>query len=421
MNEKNLPTYLGDFLRNLRKSKKLRLEDLADENLSPFTISLFERNEQQSMDTAKKIVNKLGYSWEDILQQLTEEIEQEDSFTLTGNELYFRILETQTLVELNDQPEGIERINDLNMRNDSLYAIARPYFKGIYLLKKDKVDQAIQCFHDSIIQSHAQPEWSYLNIESMSYRHLALIAHQKRKTEEALHNIAQGLTTYVDQGIRTYPKYRLLIDQINYLHHIGQTDTAFANAEKLWTERKEIPVTRLLLELINLYGQLLHQKNCGDGAIAIIGDGIYLARQSRDPDMSMTLWTTLGELSYQNNEWDLAKDCFETALKLSAKTSQKHLISKAHRHLGELYLEEREWSMADEHLTRSLEQCHSADDTLSIWQLLIKKHVYQGDYEQALQFCKHAMLIAKDSSYPKEKEAIRLLEAQCSAQLYYAT
>ena len=84
---------IGELIRRVRKLKGLRLEDLADENISPATISNVERGVSHvRQDKMFYLLEKLGISIEEIPTLLLEEKKEAET-------LKFELLFAESLQE----------------------------------------------------------------------------------------------------------------------------------------------------------------------------------------------------------------------------------------------------------------------------------------------------------------------------------
>jgi tetratricopeptide (TPR) repeat protein len=251
----------------------------------------------------------------------------------------------------------------------------------------------------------------------MSYRHLAYISYLHGKVEQALELVTQGLHTYIEHETRNYPKFRLLMDRVIYLETLKRYIDAFEEVCRIWSIRHEIPITRLRLELTDLYARGLCRKHQYKEAETLLKDAIYLARLDYDHDMGYILWTTVGELYTELGDIEEAKNCYQTAIALTKQVQNKKILPRTYRLLGSLYTKEQEWSLADQYLGEAirLSKRHNNErEFLYSLKAAGKVYLFRKQYERAIRFFERALVMAKHSD---EHEEILLLTARCAKHL----
>ncbi|MDN4593030.1 helix-turn-helix domain-containing protein [Polycladomyces subterraneus] len=115
---------VGNVIRKVRKNKNLRLEDLADENISPATVSNIERGVPHvSPDKPLYLLDKLGLTLEQIPQLLECETHKE-------NKLLIRLMAIESSIGYGDSRELLSELDGLGIGDDHKFAPTVYYLKG---------------------------------------------------------------------------------------------------------------------------------------------------------------------------------------------------------------------------------------------------------------------------------------------------
>lgn len=121
---------IGEIIRKIRKQRGLRLEDLADNNISPATISNIERGVPHvSMDKALYLLDKLKIETSQIPFLLMEEENE-----LRNVELELEMVES--LWKLKQYDKAMDKIEHLNLEDNHPLAATAAYLKGKCFVKR---------------------------------------------------------------------------------------------------------------------------------------------------------------------------------------------------------------------------------------------------------------------------------------------
>ncbi|MRG28912.1 helix-turn-helix domain-containing protein, partial [Laceyella tengchongensis] len=108
------PSQIGELLRKRRKELGLRLEDLADDFISPSTISNIERGiTYVNEEKVRYIADKLGVNLEQIHELWAKEKQEEEQMEL-------KLAAVESIVDLMNPDKGLEKLRKLAVPNNHL-------------------------------------------------------------------------------------------------------------------------------------------------------------------------------------------------------------------------------------------------------------------------------------------------------------
>jgi transcriptional regulator with XRE-family HTH domain len=117
-------TEIGGIIRRVRKRRRLRLEDLADENISPATISNLERGVPHvKQDKLDYLLDKLGISMDQIPELILEEKEELKN-------LKFQLFSCESLVSIGKPDNALEKLSQLEVEDTHPHAALYHYIQG---------------------------------------------------------------------------------------------------------------------------------------------------------------------------------------------------------------------------------------------------------------------------------------------------
>src|SRR5690606_6580641 len=166
------PNEMGEIIRKVRKQKGYRLEDLADGNVSPATISNIERGVPPINQTeALYLLDKLGIPTEQIPHLLLDEQQQ-----LVKLERTLLVLESK--LEVGKAREVLHRLESLKIDDSHRLAPLLYYLRGKSWIGVNRLDQAERCFNMAIRLSAQQGSTS--NLELASFGELGLLYYRNK-------------------------------------------------------------------------------------------------------------------------------------------------------------------------------------------------------------------------------------------------
>ncbi|SFS65796.1 helix-turn-helix transcriptional regulator [Marininema halotolerans] len=308
---------MGEAIRRVRKSKGLRLEDLADENISPATISNIERGiAHVNLAKIQYLLEKLDVNMEEIPDILSEQEEE-------SNEIKFNLLTTDVLIDLGNPKDAMTRLDNMKLEDNHPCAAYVQHLKGKAFLSMKKWNRAERCYGLAISLSHQNQNKD--NLEATSYLDLSLCFYQQNEIEKALDFVESGLDAFIDGNGRGSIKYTLIRNKVVYLIRLGRNMEALRAIQDIWEEMDKIEDVETVLAFYVARADLLRKTGMIDEAIQYAVKGLELAKTNKDFQNIFHILIVLGRLYTAKGKWQQAENCFNTGL-----TSQHLLTSETY-------------------------------------------------------------------------------------------
>lgn len=401
---------LGDVLRKKRKELGLRLEDLADEEISPSTISNIERGlTNVNFKKIRYFAGKLGVDLEQIPELIDEEKEKE-------KKLEIRLQSIEHIVDLVSPDTGMEKLRKLKIKDNHPLSAFANYIKGKCYIQKNNWEKAQKHFFEVIRLTDKFTELSKTNLKAGSYNELARTFYFNNELEEALDYVHEGLEAFDPDGERKYFEYVLNICKVIYLEKLERLEEAHRTLTQLWEQMPNIQHLEVISLMYETRAILLKKMKLYEEAIQYAWKGIEIARINKIHNQSFELWTTLGSIYIHIDELDEAENCFLTALCLKEKIKKEYLSISTYTQLGLVYIEQKKWKLAQNSIEEALKIGKRTKHVYRYNQALIalgdcylKQELYSeaiGPYQEALKWAQtHAAL--------EREHEILLKLAQC--------
>src|SRR5699024_6500031 len=157
---------MGEIIRRVRKIKGLRLEDLADEQISPATISNIERGVPHvKQDKLYYLMEKLGISMEQIPELIKGEEEK-------LQELKTKLISYESLSSMGKHELCLQKLKELEAEIDDSHPYAPDYYyiQGKCYRHLKKWRQAENAYYQAIRVSQHTPT----DTEAAAFNELSL-------------------------------------------------------------------------------------------------------------------------------------------------------------------------------------------------------------------------------------------------------
>lgn len=333
-------SYIGKAIRKKRKEKGLRLEDIADENISSSTIS--------SIETAKPFVSKqkvhylckkLDINLNELIQERINSFNEEEEF----NKLQLSIAES--LVMSNQYQEAFPYLRTIDTTASDISLATVLYLKGKCYFLKDNKEKAKSHFHRAIQTINKAPKHHQLylkknNIKPCCYNELGRVAFYQSQLVSALEYAQKGINCFYEDGAREHIIYTLKMNKAIYLEQLDRREEASRILDNLWSERHKITYVDVILNVHDNKGKIFLRSKMFNDALKIVEQGIEIARRNRKHEHSAELWSTLGNIYQEMDKMKLAESCLKMALSFQKSSNHKpHLFLNIKRQLGALYLQ----------------------------------------------------------------------------------
>jgi len=404
------PIQIGELLRKRRKELGLRLEDLADDFISPSTISNIERGITYEIEEkVRYIADKLGVNLDQIHELIAKEKQEEKQIEL-------KLASVENMIDLMSPDRGLERLRKLEVPSNHALSAMVHFLRGkIYLQKKNWV-KSQNHFLEAIRLIDQKAERLKTNIKAASYHELSRIAYANHDLEQALKYVEEGIEHFQEEGERGYYKYVLAISRIGYLEKLQRTEEALHLIHELWEEVQDMKNVEMVLELYKVRLSILGKLNLFEEAIQYATQGIEVARINKKPEQASQLWILLGCVYLKLKKWEEGENCFRTALGLQEKFKSDSLKIKAHTYLGLIYLEQQRWSDAEGVLKEAVEICEKNHLTLPnrlTYIILGDCYRKQGQWSAAIPLYEKALKLAQKFGDRVQERRIVWKLAQC--------
>lgn len=394
---------IGEMIRKIRKEKGLRLEDLADENISPATISNIERGVPHvSTVKAQYLMDKLEID----LSKLPDLIMSEQK---EHQNLKFKLLNIESMCGTGFPEKALQELNNINLDDNHPFSCTVHYLKGKFYLEKQIWKRAERSFYKAIQLASLGNRTN--NIEAGSFLELGLCCYFQNNLDEALRFTESGLDAYVENGNRLHLKYVLLQNKAIYLERLGRINESMNIVQEVWPELHKIDEAKLLLNFHWLRSDLLRQMKRYDEAIDIAIVGLDIARRNQNYSFLFDLWTVLGTVYMNKSAWDKAKESFERALDLKSLIQEKDKFTTTYARLAILYMHLNQWDQAFDCSQKAIEngkRYHDAPRQTYALQVRGDLHRLKGEKEKAIPYYKQALELARKYHY-REKQYKTLL------------
>ncbi|MCH5585212.1 hypothetical protein MK805_09550 [Shimazuella sp. AN120528] len=416
---------MGRLLRDKRKKAGINMTALADKHISMATISDIETGKRKVGE--KKIryyCEKLGINYDQLLTLLEE---KEEDYERQAARIRLRLQAIEDEIKYTSPKTALRSLKEIQSKlkkNDVFQCVLTFLFAKCYL--KDKKREKAYDYYLKAIRLYEEhqsdPEIQQSNIKAASLYGLGIIYYRQNDLEKALSCTIDGLEHFTPHAKRSVFKYALLINQAIFMEKMGDRDNEALQIleEKMWPYLHEID-SEIVLTMYDLQATLYNKFRMYPKAIEYAEKGIELARDVGNIDRGYELWTTLGKIYINLQQFDLAKICFEATSKLEDKVKRQFLSVSIYNNtqLALLYLNEKDLEKAARSIENAIYLAKEKNDKLGLCEAFIVQADYYfilGSSKDAVILLEKAMEIADQYSLQTQTLTIVLKLSQ-----YYAT
>lgn len=399
---------IGEAIRRVRKTKGLRLEDLADDGISTATISNIERGVAHA-HTSKVyyLMEKLGLSMEQIPEIL---MGQEEEL----KELKFRLTSIEAMIDLEKPRDAVSQLNQIDLEDHHPYAALVQYIRGKAFRVMKKWKRAEKSFSSAIVLSKQNNDKE--NMEAVSFLELSLCCYLQNNMDKALDFANSGLKAFDQEGERRYVKYALLRNKIIFLERLGRVVEGLKVIQDVWDQIDEIKDMETVLTLYSTRADLLRKTGMMDEAIHYAEEGLELARINKHYSCMFDMWTILGSVYTSKGRWERAEQCFHTALASKHLIQNGMVLTDAYVWLGILNVQQKKWDQAKESLQQAIANAEKHDDAPKlIYALRVMGDFWkeQDNKQEAIPYYERALQIAQKFHYKPAEKKLHFRLSQC--------
>lgn len=400
---------IGTLFRDKRKQLELRLEEIADNNISTATISNIERAVPNvSIEKILYLGKKLGFKEEELPELLTNETDVMDNIQF---ELFLVEMKMQANPEL-----ALTELKKLYIDKNHPLSALYYYLMGRCYYRQKNFTKSQSNFLEAIHLANQLPHLKSLNIVSGSYYELSRIAYYKNDLQSALTYAQDGINNFYEEGERKYYKYFLIIGKSIYLEKLERIEESWKDIEILWSQINEIKNVEVELLLYEQRSKILKKFKMYEEAILCVQNGINMARTNKIFDRAFDLLTFLGTLYVETSQFDRGKNCFLTALTLKNLILKEYLFVSAYTQLGLLYMKLEQWENAQTSLEKAIKVGQKTNDILRFIKALsaLGDCFYQQKmYSKAIVSYNKAIRLAEIHNFKVQIQNLHMVLAKC--------
>lgn len=398
---------VGEVIRKVRKDRGLRLEDLADENISPATVSNIERGiAHVSPEKVSYLLKKLNLSERNLPEIIVQE--QQDR-----GRLEFCFLTINTLNQIGLIDEALTRLDELKLNEKHPMIAQVHYLKGQSLFYQEKWKQAERAFFHALrFSQHASKG---TNLEAACYLYLGHVSFKQNKLEQALRYTEQGINVFIENKDKKHIKYQLYLNKIKYLKKNQRITEGLRLIQVLWDEIHSINNIEITIHFYILRVDFCKQAGLYEEAIYYATLGIELAQRNKKFVQMFDLWFALGNIYMKLKDWIKAKSCFQMAIKRKNQFPDHQKLSSIYQKLGLLYIKQNQTKNAHPALLHALDHAQKTTNPDQICDcLLLMTHLCfsVGKADEALSHCKAGLAIAAEQKLTNQEHQFWLLLAK---------
>jgi tetratricopeptide (TPR) repeat protein len=385
---------LYKVVRKIRRDKQIKLDDLADNYLSPSSISRYERGLLDlDLDKINLILSRMNIKDTDI-PELVKEMQQEE---LIRNYL-FRSVESQVRHGVIPFAEFNKKLALIN------HPTAVDYLRGKRFYVKKNYKNALKYYH-SVIQNIEDEHYPESNIVPSAFLDLSVIAYRNNDYSASLEYLDQGVSIFNHKGSRQYIKYSLYYNKALILEQLGLIAEAKEALEPAWKDRNLIDDIRTRIQVYQLKSTIYRHEKRYLEAFPLLSEAFDLANINDFADQSYYILVDIAKITYELERYEYSERCLKAALLLkdklkNARTTTAHIeLSKTYVVMGKLHL-------AKEQIHQAIKVAKKAKDMNK----LIQSYIVSGDIfekeknqKEACSYYKKALELADKHNFEQYK------------------
>lgn len=402
---------MGEIIRKVRKERGLRLEDLADRNISPATVSNIERGVAHvSPEKITYLLKKLDLPLDEIPEILKKDQEEIRKTNL-------QLISVFSLCNLGQIEEASKLLKQLKLEESHPYAAKLYFAKGLIFLRKKKWKQAERRFQHALRVSQNNNSSSDANFEAYIYLQIS-------KCYEGYGDLSHSIY-WIDQGIDCYQNYqghkkhwsRLICQKALYFYQQEMFLEGFRWIEENWTDLENCPEEEVRYTSSWLKGEFLHKLGKDEEALRHTTTLLSQANDSHFPDLLCKTWTLLGKLYTHKRKFELAQLSFHMALQYKSLLKDEQTLLSTYLELGYFYKQQHQLTKAYTYYQDAMKLAKKyASDEEHLQILLIMGqlcHHIESKKEEAITLLEQALKRAQKLNKTNLEREIWLALAQC--------
>ncbi|WP_302104683.1 helix-turn-helix domain-containing protein [Polycladomyces zharkentensis] len=359
---------IGEVIRKVRKSRGLRLEDLADQKISSATVSNIERGVPHvGSEKVMYLLDKLGITLDQIPEILEEENEKLE-------ELLNQLMAVESKLNIIDNQKLLNQLHDLPIDDQHKLAAYRHYLMGRCYFNLKDLKRAERSFYNAIRLAGLSSFNKVNNIEALSFNELGICSFYQNDLEQAIQYTENALET-VDGD--SWIKYKFACNKAAYLEKLGRIGETMKIVQELWHHIEKMDIDTAL-NLYDIRTNVFRKSKMFREAIQCAKEGIEKARLTDKRDRLFELWTALGSVYLSIQDWNKAETCLLTAVEIGETIELHRVLISAYTKLGILYTRLQKEKEAEESLNRAIQLGKDTNNAIP----LTYAYLMMGDLDQ---------------------------------------
>ncbi|OYD06251.1 helix-turn-helix domain-containing protein [Paludifilum halophilum] len=331
---------IGEIIRKVRKEKGFRLEDVADENISPATISNIERGiPHVNPEKVRYLLDKLGLEMSEIPARLAEESKRLKN-------LEFQLDSAYLLWSLNKGDAALNKVNQINIKDGNPLAARLYFIKGLCFFSKKQWKRAEREYYQAIKIVNEHPFYENSNLEAQCFHELGMTYYYQNDLEKALDFANTGIDAYKENGDLPYLRYGLRSNKAVYLDKLGRINEGMQTIQEVWGSIDPGHESKHVTLLYWLKAEFLRKTGMNDEALKYANQGLEISRRNEYCKFIMDFLMTLGSIYAKLVQWDKAKDCFTIAIETRHQLKDVTALATPYTRLGVIQMNEENWDEA---------------------------------------------------------------------------
>ncbi|MXQ53663.1 tetratricopeptide repeat protein [Shimazuella alba] len=384
-----------------------------DKEISQGTISKIERGDP-TVSTHKRFyyLEKLGYSTD----KLPRLLEQENNSSQLE---HLQLKSLETIIDLVGAKAGLKQLRESGLQEKLHVKPMVNFLKGKIYYQKKSYDKAKTVLLEAVkLIDRNLGVWESTNLKSSCFGELARIFFQEKKYDETIAYNQKGIDSFVEQGSRKYTKAILLSNHSLYLLKLDLLEESLEMVKSCKHNLGSQETGLSFIYPYNVEVNALIENKCYTQAIQSAELGIEIARISQSYDRSFQLWSSLGDIYFEQEEFSVALICYQTALRLKPRVSYENWFTYIRLQLGLIYIQKRDFPQAEAQLLDAVKTSDGSrmDHIYEVYNALGDLYLQLENTEKAVSSLQKALHIAQDHKlYKQEREALTKL---CQCQNY---
>jgi tetratricopeptide (TPR) repeat protein len=383
---------VGEAIRNYRKEKKLRLEDLSDENISVSTISNIERGfAHVKQEKVNYLLQKLGIDVSDLME-LEQNLQKKDE------NISLQLVGLESWIVCGEESKALTELNSIKLSDHHPLASRVMFLKGQCHYRLNEWKKAIHAFYEAIRLSRLQMEAS--SLEAACYDELSRTAYQQNNIKQAIAYVEKGLCL-INENAEV--KFSLLRNKAVYLYKQSKGAEALKLLKENWPQLSELKKIDLILGFYQVRVKILIDTGLWDEAHVFAEEGIELAKKNNQYHALCVLWGELGKIyAYQHN-YDLSEVCFRTSQVFELHVQDKSALISTYTFYGKLLQEQKEYQSASILLNKAIQlgiKYNEVEDLVRAYLAMGQVSLACKDTNSAMEYFHKARDISTEHQLP---------------------